>query len=170
MPKYYRSSEIVFRIIWGIINPFFFKFSPRLLYEWRNFILRVMGAKIGKNVQIFPTVRITYPWLLEVGDGTVISWDVRIYNLGKIKIGSHTVISQHSHLCGGTHRYDSVGFPLVRTGLTIGNDVWIAADAFVGPGVFVGDRSVIGARAVVMKDVASGCVMAGNPAQVIKMR
>ena len=154
----------------GIAEPLFFKYSPRLLYGWRNLLLRIMGARIGTGVQVFTSLRIFATWLLEVGDHSVISWGVKIYNLGKITIGHDTVISQYSHLCGGTHDYESDTFTLLRTGLTIGNNVWIAADAFIGPGVHIEDHAVVAARAVVIHDVERGAVVGGNPARVIKKR
>jgi putative colanic acid biosynthesis acetyltransferase WcaF len=167
MPKYYSNKEIVLRALWALVEPLLFRSSPRLFYGWRNMILRSMGAKLGNNVQIFPSARITFPWLLETGDNVVISWNVRIYNLGLITIGTGTVISQYAHLCGGTHDYRSPGFTLLRTGLRIGQRCWIAADAFVGPGVTVGDGSIVAARAVVVRDVPSKTIVAGNPAKVV---
>jgi putative colanic acid biosynthesis acetyltransferase WcaF len=155
-------------MVWGIIEPVFFALSPRLFYSWRNLLLRMMGARIGRNVQIFPSAKITYPWLLEVGDHCVISWNVKVYNLGLISIGSRTVISQHVHLCGGTHDFSTPQFTLLRTGLSIGQNVWIAADAFVGPGVVVGDNSIVGARAVVVANVEPSTLVAGNPAKLVR--
>lgn len=161
---YYNTKETLLRVIWTIVEPVFFRFSPRLFYGWRNFILRRMGARIGESVQIFPSVRISFPWLLEVGDRSVIAWDVKIYNLGKISIGHDTVISQYSHLCGGTHDFEDERFTLLRKGLTVGNHVWIAADAFIGPGVMVHDGAVVGARSVVVDDIEPMTLAAGNPA------
>jgi putative colanic acid biosynthesis acetyltransferase WcaF len=140
------------------------------MYGWRNLILRIFGAKIGKGVKIFPSAIITYPWLLEIGDGTVISWGVKIYNLGKISIGKRTVISQYAHLCGGTHDIQNDDFKLLRTGLSIGDGVWVAADAFIGPGVIVGSNSIIAARSVVVKNVEDNLVVGGNPAKKIKAK
>lgn len=128
----------------------------------------MMGAKLGKNVKIFPSVSITFPWLLQTGDNVVISWNVRVYNLGMISIGSGTVVSQFTHLCGGTHDFSSPDFTLLRTGLTIGRNVWIAADAFIGPDVVVGDNSVVAARAVVVKNVDPNTLVGGNPARLIR--
>lgn len=167
MTKNYSTKELLLRVIWGGIYPVFFRFSPRLLYGWRNLILRVMGAKLGNNVKIYPSAKIMFPWLLEIGDKTTISWDVKVYNLGFSKVGSNTMISQYSHLCGGTHDFRSKDFKLIRNGFTIGDNVWVAADAFIGPGVTVHDRAVVGARAVVMKDVEAGAMVAGNPAVVV---
>jgi putative colanic acid biosynthesis acetyltransferase WcaF len=170
MGKNYSTKEILLRVIWGVIDPVFFRFSPRLLYGWRNFILRLMGAKIGRGVKIYPSAHIMFPWLLEIGDNTTISWEVKVYNLAFSKIGNNTMISQYSYLCGGTHDFRSKHFDLIRTGFTIGNHVWVAADAFIGPGITVHDGAVVGARAVVVKDVEAGVVVAGNPAKVLGIR
>lgn len=170
MSKYYSQKELLLRIIWGVINPLLFRLSPRLLYPWRNMLLRIMGAKIGKGVKIYPSARITCPWLLDVGDKTVIAWAVKIYNLGYTSIGRNTIISQYAHLCGGTHDYISPGFKLLRTGLNVGSHVWIAADAFIGPNVQIGDGAIVAARAVVMKNVETHTIVAGNPAITIGYR
>jgi len=170
MSDYYTSREVFLRIVWQIVRPTLFRCSPRLLYGWRNLILKMMGAKIGKGVKIFPSAIITFPWLLETGDKTVIAWGVKIYNLGKITIGSRTVVSQYAHLCGGTHDYKDPNFKLLRTGLEIGNRVWIATEAFIGPSVHIGDNAVVGARSVVVSDVEADTIVAGNPARRIGNR
>jgi acetyltransferase-like isoleucine patch superfamily enzyme len=53
--------------------------------------------------------------------------------------------------------------PLVRATISIGDDVWIAADAFVGPGVTVGTGAILGARGVAMRDLAPWKIYAGKP-------
>lgn len=168
MAAYYSSKELLLRFIWAFFEPLFFRLSPRLFYGWRNFILRLFGAKIGRGVKIYPSARIMFPWLLVVEDHVVISWDVKVYNLGTISIGAKTVVSQYAHLCGGTHDFQKPDFLLLRTGLRIGSNVWIAADAFIGPGVNVGDNVVVGARAVVLHDVEANTLVGGNPAKPIR--
>ncbi len=164
----YSRKEKMLRVFWGIAEPLLFRYSPRLFYGWRNAVLKLFGATLGSNVQIFPSARIMYPWMLTVESNVVISWDVKIYNLGPISIGEGTVISQYAHLCGGNHDFTTSGFTLLRTGLTVGKNVWIAADAFIGPGVTVGDNAVVGARAVVVGNVDPSTLVAGNPARLVK--
>lgn len=52
--------------------------------------------------------------------------------------------------------------------VTIGNNVWIGGSATILPGVTIGDNVTVGAGSVVTKDVESNCVVAGNPARIIK--
>lgn len=58
--------------------------------------------------------------------------------------------------------------PELRT--YIGNDVWIGEGAFIKAGVKIGTGSVIGMGSIVTKDVPPYCIVAGNPAKLIKMR
>lgn len=52
----------------------------------------------------------------------------------------------------------------------IGNDVWIGHNATILGGVRIGHGCVIAAGAVVTKDVPDCCIVAGNPAKIIKYR
>lgn len=50
----------------------------------------------------------------------------------------------------------------------LGDNVTIGANAVIIGGVKVGDNVIIGAGAVVVNDVPNNCVVAGNPAKIIK--
>lgn len=50
----------------------------------------------------------------------------------------------------------------------IGKNVWVGDKATILPGVTIGDGAVVAANAVVTKDVPAYCVVAGNPAKIIK--
>ncbi len=45
---------------------------------------------------------------------------------------------------------------------------FIGANAIIMCGVRIGDNVVVGSGAIVTKDVPSGCIVAGNPAKIIK--
>jgi putative colanic acid biosynthesis acetyltransferase WcaF len=165
----YSRRELALRVAWGVAAPAF-AFSPRLLWGWRRALLRLFGAKVGRDVRVFPTVRIMMPWNLDLGDQATIGDRVSLYALGPIRIGARATVSQNAHLCAGTHDFRRADFALVKAPVTVGADAWICADAFVGPGVTVGDHAVVGARAVVVRTVESRAVVAGNPARVVGRR
>lgn len=50
----------------------------------------------------------------------------------------------------------------------IGKRCFIGANALIMPGVTIGNESVIGGGSVVTKDVPPNCIVAGNPARVIR--
>ncbi|GAA0277779.1 colanic acid biosynthesis acetyltransferase WcaF [Alteraurantiacibacter aestuarii] len=157
------------RAAWAVCRPLF-ALSPRPLWGWRRFLLRLFGATVGREVHIYPSARVFMPWNLAIGDESAVGERVYLYNLGPLTIGRQVTISHQAHLCGGTHDYRQAGFPLVKTPNAIGDSAWICADAFVGPGVTVGARAIVGARCVAMQDVAQDAIVSGNPAQVIGQR
>lgn len=165
----YTVREQMRRVLWGLVNPLF-RFSPRILFAWRNFLLRRFGARIGKQVHIYNSAVIYFPWNLEVGDWSAIGEQALIYNLGPVHIGARVTISQRAHLCAGTHDHTDPSMSLLKPPVTVADQAWICADAFLGPGVTVGEGAVVGARAVVVKDVASWQIVAGNPARVVGQR
>jgi putative colanic acid biosynthesis acetyltransferase WcaF len=160
----YTRAELVSRFLWALCTPLF-RWSPRLCWGWRRFMLRLFGAKIGTQVQIHPSAQIFLPWNLEIGDWSSVGFEALLYNLGPMKVGERVTISQRAHLCGGTHKFREAAMLLVRAAISVGDEAWICADAFVGPGVTIGDRAVVGARAVVMRNVSAGKIVAGNPAR-----
>ncbi|MCU0598379.1 MAG: hypothetical protein MUE70_03850 [Desulfobacterales bacterium] len=165
----YSPKELFARILWGLAQPFF-KYSPRTFFGWRRFLLRLFGATVGRQVNIYNSAVIYMPWNLEIGDWSAIGEHACVYNLGKIAIGEKVTISQRAHLCAGTHDYTDPSMPLLKPPVEIRDQAWVAADAFVGPGVVIGQGAVVGARAVAVKDVEPWSVVAGNPAVVIKKR
>ena len=52
--------------------------------------------------------------------------------------------------------------------VSIGNRVWVGENVCVLKGVTIGNGCIIGANSVVTKSVPDGCIVAGNPARVIK--
>lgn len=51
---------------------------------------------------------------------------------------------------------------------TIGDNVYIGAESIIMNPVNIGDNVIIGAGSVVTKDIPSNCIVAGNPAKIIR--
>jgi putative colanic acid biosynthesis acetyltransferase WcaF len=158
------------RALWQGLLMHVVRFMPRPLNSLRVVILRVAGAKIGAHCLIMPGLKALMPWNLVLDDCVAIGRDVELYNHGKIRIKSNTLISQYSFLCTSSHDYARPDMPLIYSDIEIGSECWVAAGAFVGPGVKIGDGSVIGARAVVSRNMPEWTVCAGNPCRPIRPR
>ena len=170
LPVNFRGKSKWLVQLWWIAQILFIKCSPQFMYGWRRFLLRCFGAEIGKGVLIRPSVRIQYPWKVFIGDYSWIGDDVILYSLGKIKIGSNTVISQKSYLCAGTHNYNNKSFTIRAGEIVIGKECWLATDVYVAPGVVIGDGTVVGARSSVFTSLPPGKICYGSPAKIIKDR
>ena len=156
-----RSTWVV--ILWWLVQAIAFPLSLHNLNNFRCFLLRLFGAKIGKGVVIRPTARFTYPWKVEIGDYSWVGDDVVFYSVDRIIVGSHCVVSQKSYLCTGSHDIQDKSFALITAPITIGNGVWVATDCFIAAGINIGSNSVIGARSSVMKSIPARKVAWGSP-------
>lgn len=158
------------RLLWGLIQATLFRWSPRPMHGWRNLLLRLFGAKLHPKARVYPRARIWGPWNLSMGAYATIADDVDVYCVDRISIGERTTVSQYTYLCGATHDFEDVRFPLVPLPISIGAHVWIAADCFVAPGVTIPDGAVIGARSGVFGGCAPWSVHAGTPARPLRAR
>jgi putative colanic acid biosynthesis acetyltransferase WcaF len=166
----WSTRDKLYRLAWYLIQATLFRYSLQPMYRWRNFLLRLFGARIHPSARIRPTVMVEIPWHLTVGAHAIIGDYVILYSLGSIAIGDRAMISQYSHLCAGTHDYTQFELPLVCPSIVIEEDVWIAADVFVGPGVCVQTGTVVGARSSVFHPLPPWKVCVGYPARPIKDR
>lgn len=170
IPSGFRGRPAWLVQVWWLVQETLFRMSPQVFYGWRNFLLRLFGAKIGNKVQIRPTTRITYPWKLVIGDYVWVGDDCVFYTLGPVVVGSHVAIAHDVYFCTGLHDYTRIDFPIRQKPIVIGDEVWIPNDVFVGPGVTIGRGAIVGARSTVLKDLPAGMISYGNPAKAMKER
>jgi putative colanic acid biosynthesis acetyltransferase WcaF len=152
-----------FIILWWLVQAVTFPLTLHSFSFIRCAILRLFGAKIGKNVLIRPTARFTYPWKVTIGDHSWIGDDVVIYSIDRVNIGNHCIVSQKSYLCTGSHDIKDPTFALETASITIEDGAWVAADCFVAAGVTIGVNAVIGARSSVFGNMPAGQVCMGSP-------
>ena len=159
------------RLLWGIVYQLLFRPTPRwMLHNWRRWLLRCFGAKVGVGCRIAPTCSIWAPWNLEIGDYTAIGDGVEVYAMAKITLGSKVTISQRSFLCTGSHDTRSLLRPLVTREIVIKDHVWVAAEAFIHPGCVLEEGCVVGARSVVTASQPAWMICVGAPCRPLKPR
>lgn len=164
VPAGFRGRSAIVVQLWWLVQSTLFGMSPQFLYGWRNFLLRAFGCKVGRGTIVRPSVRITYPWKVTIGERCQIGDGVELYSLGPIRIGDDVVVSQRSYLCTGSHDHRSPSFDIYTRPVLVEDQAWIAADCFVYPGVTIGRGAVVAARSTVNGPVEPYAIYAGNPA------
>jgi len=91
-----------------------------------------------------------------------------IQGRGKLFIGDYVEVGPNCVIISGNHSLTNQS-EVVRKETIIGDYCWIASSCNILAGVVLGPRTVVGAGSVVTKSFPEGyCVIAGNPAKIIK--
>lgn len=166
--KYSRREQCL-RIAWTFGRWLVYS-SPHPCHGWRRAVLRLFGAKVGRQARVAASAHIYMPWNFEIGEWAAVGPGVFVYSLGKVRIGRRATVSYRSHICAGTHDFSDPTTPLLKPPVTVEDDAWIGTEAFIGPGVTIGAGAMVAARAVVVKDVEPRTLVGGHPARVIGPR
>jgi len=104
------------------------------------------------------------PWKLSIGPGLRLYHGQALVVNDRAAIGSNCVL-RHSTTIGVAVTSPTYGgsAPVIGNGVDIGSNVVILGNIKIGNG------AVIGAGSVVVKDVPTGAVVAGNPARVLRI-
>ena len=127
------------------------------LYSRTIIVTRVAGAeiKIGNNVGISGATIYARKGIT-IGDNTNIGGNVKILD------NDFHPIEVEARLADDK---DKIG----TASVTIGKNCFIGCNALILKGSKIGDNCVVGAGAVVCGSFDDNCVIAGNPARVIKV-
>jgi putative colanic acid biosynthesis acetyltransferase WcaF len=156
--------QLFLRVLWGTIGWAIWTFFP----FFRSMLLRLFGAKVGKNCTFARTVQITIPWNLVIGDNCHFSDQSILYSLGIITLGDRVRVDTRAHLCAGSHDMKDTTFPLTRPPITIGNDTFIGVDAYIAPTVTLMAHTIVHPRASVYGSYTTAVELIGNPARAIE--
>ena len=157
--------------LWGVIKKFFANYYHNLLQsmmDWvifapiahrkfRPWLLRRMGAKVGRDCFI----------------GDHVMFDQNHSDL--------ITLEDHAHIASGTrllcHQrnlknyfkgddYAKLGY---RYGeIHLGKGCFVGMESFILPGVTIGDGAIVGAGSMVTKDIPAWTIAVGRPAKPIK--
>jgi len=138
----------------------------RRIYYKRLFKMMGKGGRIEEGVIFYNPQGITC--------GSNVSWgrNMVVQGVGILKMGDDILIGPGCFIWTVNHDYNVENFikeqKYIQKPVTIENNIWIGANAKITPGVKIGTCSVIGMGSVVTKDVPPNCIVAGNPARVIR--
>ena len=169
--KEFSSGASVFKLLaWYYVSVLFFRSGLIPFSIILVFILKIFGAKIGKDVRIKPFVNIKYPWKLIMGDHSWIGENCTLENLDTITLGTNVCISQRAMLLTGNHNYKISTFDLITKPIYLENGVWIGANAVVCPGVIAASHSILTVGSIATQNLEAFSIYQGNPAVKIRTR
>lgn len=150
--------------LWSFPGQLLFRLSPKPLYKLRVRLLNLFGARIDATVRIRPDVSIDRPWNLSMGRKSSLGDGVVVWAHAPVTIGARGTISQYCRLAAFRQSPDHPAAPTVPAPLTIGDDVWIAAESYVAGGQSIPDGVLVGARSVIDGPLDPWTICAGEPA------
>jgi acetyltransferase-like isoleucine patch superfamily enzyme len=120
------------------------KLRPSFLELKRRYYVHVLGMDIDPTASFSMSARFdkTHPGGVHIGRGSYVAFEAAIMT--------------HDMTRG------------LRTDTWIGECCFIGGRSLILPGVKIGDQCIVGAGSVVTKDVPSHCVVAGNPARILR--
>ena len=161
------SSKTCFRAISEFFSLIPFPLGEIVRFLFYKFVLK----RCGKNVFINIGTVFYYPEI-SIGDNVLIG----MYNtIHHCDFGDNVLTAEGCRFLSGSmyHHFSRTDIPMSLQGgklkrISIGSDVWIGSNSVLMNNVK--DGSIVGAGSVVIKEVEPYCVVAGNPAEVIKKR
>ncbi|MBQ0049889.1 MAG: putative colanic acid biosynthesis acetyltransferase [Bacteroidales bacterium] len=165
-----KKHQII-RLVWGFVWTICARWLPRSVGSgWKRMLLRMFGAKMGKNSHVYSSAKVYYPANLIMGNNTCLASEVECYNVAPVIMEDNVTVSQGAYLYTASHDITNPLNPLITAPIVLRDQSWIGARAYVGMGVTIGQGAVVGATASVYKDVEEWTVVGGNPARIIKKR
>ena len=153
--------------LWYIVRTLLFSTSFKPFSSYRCWLLRLFGAKIGRSVNISPSVVITIPWLVEIGSHS--SLDDGCYILGGVRIADFVSISNNVSFLGGEHNVTSRALSDKIKPIVVDDGAFIGARAILFPGVHIGQMGVVQAGLTVNMDVKENTIVMAYPAKIIQL-
>ncbi len=159
-------------------------FSPKSRVELRD------GAKKANVVLMdncWPEGQITvqHQGVVIMHEYSKIGHTTQISCVNRIEIGAYTAIADNTTICDNNNhpispdfrkkmRLTPVGDDMrmwkhsANAPIIIGENCWIGTNVRICKGVTIGDNSVVAACSVVTKNVPANCIVAGNPAKIVR--
>lgn len=133
------------------------------------YLLQIKALLIfGKRVYAHGNFKVGNRKNVSIGNMCSINTGVYILAHCKISIGNRVTLSARAMLIDSGLDKNSSDRSHIDSYIIINDGVWVGAGAIILPGVVIGSGSIVGAGSVVTKSVPSMCVVAGNPARIIR--
>lgn len=143
------------------------------------------SIKIDNNCEIIGILSAKSGAEINIGKYTTIRSDSVVGAQCRIDIGNYVIISNNVHIYDNNNHPTSPAkrIELCKSGfhsekwnwrysecspITIEDNVWIGERSTILKGVKIGKGSIVASNSVVTKSVPPYCIVAGNPAKIVK--
>ncbi len=136
-------------------------------YAGCSFSIGVNGSAVIGDFTLLNGALVMAEERIEIGSHCLISWNVGVADSDFHPLAPAQRLIDAEALA--PFYRDRPPRPKLETRpVKIGDNVWIGMQAIILKGVTIGDNSVVAAGAVVTKSVPANCVVAGNPAIIVR--
>lgn len=135
---------------------------------YRRELIRELMPHADQQIILISPFHCEYGSHITLGRDTFVNANCVFLDCAPITIGTNAFIAPAVQIYAATHPTDYLERRTVEyaKAVTIGNDCWIGGGAIICPGVTIGDRCIVAAGSVVIRDVPSDSLVAGNPAKI----
>ena len=148
--------------------------------EERPAIVQSFLGSVGEHFYFQGPMQFNYGCHTFIGDNFFANFNLMVMDDGPVHIGNNVMLGPNVSLLSSCHpllpderlRLDYPdghrSMSEFARGITIEDDVWIAANVSVLDGVTIGKGAVVGAGSVVTRDIPAGWLAFGNPARAVR--
>lgn len=146
----------------------------------RKYLWQILGVDYNHILKVIDYVYLKEDRYTKIGrksysnNALVFRWSdapIIIGNYCSIGDNVRFIVDQGKHHSNSATSYPFQSYEVgTKSGITIGNDVWIGQQVIILPGVKIGNGVSVAAGSVITKDVPDYCIIGGIPAEVIKFK
>lgn len=95
------------RVVWNVTAALLFRpFITPVFRKWRLLLLRMFGAEVEWDANVYASVKVWAPWMLKMGHRACLGPAVICYNQDLVVLEDDVIVSQYSYLCTAGHDID----------------------------------------------------------------
>lgn len=162
LERYARVKPLIW--LWEMFDKSPLGENVELGVKFRRMLAPHIFRRCGRNFKAFHFVKFSFGYNMEVGDDVVVHRHVLLDDRGGIRLGDRVSIADFANLYSHTHALHD-GRDVDTPAVVLGDGVRVTYHATILAGVTMAADSMLGAMAVATKDIASGDVALGIPAQ-----
>lgn len=135
---------------------------------------RPSGARESEDPALFRPLVYGDPTRLHLSPTSVVNNALFNLSSGEITVGEYAFFGHNVSVLTGTHDWTTFGaerqvaVPKSGRDVVIEEGVWVSSNAIVVGPCRIGAHAVVGVGSLVLRDVESYTVVAGNPARVLR--